>query len=100
MEERSNEQQPWYLLEALVDKDGTWFAHLLVRWDELPLTEWAEEGERIGYRYTANRIVYALPEDAPTSLEELPIFIESIKDLLVTAAQNQLSQSEGLHGGN
>lgn len=100
MIENSHKQETWCSLEGLTEKDGTWFANLLVRWYELQTIEQAEEGECVGYKYTAHRIVYALPENAPTSVDELPLFLEGIKDVLIAAAQDRMSQSEGLHGGN
>jgi hypothetical protein len=89
--EHSHKQENWYSLESLVDKDGTWFAHLLVRWDELQLTEWAEEGERIGYKYTAQRIIVALPSDVQNQNEAI-IYIENAKGAILAEAQKQLAR--------
>lgn len=91
IEHSHKQQETWYSLEALVDRDGTWFAHLLVRWDELQVTEQAEEDERIGYKYTAQRIVTALPSDVQNQNEAI-IYIENAKGAILAEAQKQLAR--------
>lgn len=91
MEERANDPQQWYLLEDLLEKDGVWSAHLLVRWDAMQEMVQAEEGERIEYQYTAQRIVVSLPSDVQDRNEAI-IYIENAKRGILVEAQKQLAR--------
>jgi hypothetical protein len=75
----------------LAEKDGVWFVNLLVRWDETQEVMQADEGERIEYKYTAQRIVKALPLDV-RDREEAIIYIENAKAAIIAEAQKQLAR--------
>lgn len=91
MDDRSNEQRPWYLLEDLIETGGVLFAHLLVRWNELQEVMQADEGERIEYKYTAQRIVKALPLDVRDRKEAI-IYIENARGAIISDAQKILAR--------
>lgn len=86
IEQSHKQQETWYSLEALDDNDGTLYAHLLVRWDELHEIRQADEGELEEYSYSAMRLVIELPVDV-RNLADAEIYINEHASGIVAKAQ-------------